>query len=286
MGIANKPNARPARVPPGGIAPFSRAGPADNAPPVLPRSYPRGTRLGMHMHREAQLLFASQGVMQVTTPKGRWLVPPERAVWLPPRVEHAVDVLADIEMRALLVDAGWLAAHPEATRLGNEFVVAVGPLLREAILACFDPPGAPARHPRRTGLLLELALYELAEAEDAATFVPLPIDPRALRVARLVLADPGGDRALDDLSAEAGASARTVSRLFRAETDFSFKEWRQRARIVAAVEALGTSAGGRASVKQVAARLGFSSPAAFGHAFRQVLGMTPGEMLRQPGARR
>jgi AraC-like DNA-binding protein len=233
------------------------------------------------MHREAQLLFASEGIMQVTTPRGRWLVPPERAVWLPPRVEHAVDVLADIEMRALLVDPGWLAAHPEASRLRGEFVVAVKPLLRETILACFGQSGP---HPRRAGLLLELALYELPEAGDPATFVPLPTDARALRVAQLVLADPGADRALEDLAAEAGASERTVSRLFRAETNFSFKEWRQRARIVAAVEALGAPAG-RVSVKQVAARLGFSSAAAFAHAFRQVTGMTPGDMLRQAQAR-
>ncbi|MES2185802.1 MAG: helix-turn-helix transcriptional regulator [Pseudomonadota bacterium] len=281
MSIAHTPNLTPPFPPP-----FSRASPADDAPPVLSRSYPRGTRLGLHMHREAQLLFASQGVMQVTTPKGRWLVPPERAVWLPPKVEHAVDVLADIEMRALLVDPAWLAAHPEAPRLGSEFVVAVGPLLREAILACFGPAGP---HVRRAGLLLELALYELAEAEDAATFVPLPVDARALRVAQLVLADPGGGRALEDLAAEAGASARTITRLFRAETDFSFKEWRQRARIVAAVEALGTpgasgvSGHGRTSVKQVAMRLGFSSTAAFSHAFRQVMGTTPGALLRAAG---
>lgn len=250
---------------------------------MLSRTYARGTRLGHHMHREAQLLFASQGVMQVSTPRGRWLVPPARAVWLPPRIEHAVDVLADIEMRALLVDASWLAAHPEAPRLREEFVVAVGPLLRETILASFGPCGP---HPRRAGLLLELALYELAAAGDPATFVPLPGDPRALRVAQRVLADPGGDQPLEELAAEAGASARTVSRLFRAETEFSFKEWRQRARIVAAVEALGMPGAGRTSVKQVAARLGFSSAAAFAHAFRQVMGMTPGEMLRQARADR
>lgn len=269
--------------PPTGPAPFSCASPRPDAPPVLSRSYPRGTHLGQHMHREAQLLFASQGVMQVTTPKGRWLVPPERAVWLPPQIEHSVDVLADIEMRALLVDPAWLAAHPEASRLRSEFVVAVGPLLRESILACFGPAGP---HPRRTGILLELALYELFEAGDPATFVPLPLDVRAQRVAQLVLADPGSERDLEDLAAQAGASARTVSRLFRAETDFSFKEWRQRARIVAAVEALGMPGCGRASIKQVAARLGFSSAAAFAHAFKQVIGMTPGEMARKARARR
>ena len=259
-------------------APFSCASPRPDAPPVAPRSYKRGTRLGHHVHREAQLLFASRGVMQVTTRKGRWLVPPGRAVWLPPRIEHAVDMLADVDMRALLVDATWLAAHPEAPRLSSELVVAVGPLLREVILACFEPAGP---YPRRAGLLLELALYQLPEAEDTATFLPLPTDERALRVAQRILKEPSTGRSLDDLAEDAGTSSRTVSRLFSTETQFSFKEWRQRARIVAALEVLGTRDAGRSSIKRVAAQMGFSSSAAFAHAFRQVMGFSPSALVRQ-----
>lgn len=240
---------------------------------VMGRSYRRGTEIGLHAHREAQLLFASRGVMQVTTAKGRWLVPPNRAVWLPARFEHAVDVLADIEMRALLVSADWVGAHSEASRLDREFVVAVGPLLREAILGAFQEDARP----RRGEALFEVALYELAEAEDPTTFMPIPADPRARRVAELVLADPVGARELDDLARVAGASARTITRLFPAETHLTFKEWRQRARIMAAVEALSL---GRTPIKQLASRLGFSSAAAFGHAFRQIMGVTPSEMLR------
>ena len=236
---------------------------------ALGRSYARGTRLGLHAHAEAQLLFASRGVMQVTTPKGRWLVPPRRAVWLPPRMEHAVDMLTGLEMRSLYIAPGWLADHPETPRLGREFVVAVGPLLRELVLAMF----VAGADPRRVDLLARLALFELAEAEDAATFMPMPSDPRVRRVAEMVLADPAGVRALEDLALAAGASARTMTRLFPVETELTFKAWRQRARILASVEMLD---GGGVPVSVVAARLGFSSAAAFGAAFRQVLGVTPG----------
>ena len=237
---------------------------------ALARSYPRGTQLGLHAHAEAQLLFAASGVMQVTTPKGRWLVPPRRAVWVPPRSEHAVDMLSDLEMRSLYIAPAWLASHPELPRLGREFVVAVGTLLRELVLAMFKS-GAD---PRRIDLLARLALFELAEAEDGATFIPMPSDPRARRVAELVLAEPADARDLADLSRAAGASQRTITRLFPAETDLTFKEWRQRARILASVELLDS---GRLSVSRVASRVGFSSVAAFGHAFRQVLGFAPGE---------
>jgi AraC-like DNA-binding protein len=242
---------------------------------ALARFYGRGVQLGLHVHAEAQLLFASRGVMQVTTPKGRWLVPPRRAVWVPPRLEHAVDMLTDLEMRSLYIAPGWLASHPELPRLGREFVVAVGTLLRELVLATFTA-GAD---PRRVDLLARLALFELAEAEDGATFMPMPSDPRARRVAEQVLAEPAGGRDLGDLARAAGASQRTITRLFPAETDLTFKEWRQRARILASVEMLDS---GLAPVTAVAARLGFSSVAAFGHAFRQVLGIPPGEFMRRP----
>ena len=264
--ISTVPNAHP---------PASGFSLANHGVAALARFYERGVQLGLHAHAEAQLLFASRGVMQVTTPKGRWLVPPRRAVWVPPRMEHAVDMLTDLEMRSLYIAPDWLAAHPEAPRLGREFVVAVGTLLRELVLAMF----AAHADPRRMDLLGRLALFELAEAEDGATFMPMPSDPRARRVADLVLADPAGVRDLADLAQASGASARTITRLFPDETNLTFKEWRQRARILASVEMLDS---GRTSVTAVSARLGFSSAAAFGHAFRQVLGITPGEFMSRP----
>src|ERR1700756_177876 len=105
---------------------------------LVARHYRKGVRLDPHMHREAQLVYAARGTMQVTTPKGRWLVPPDRAVWVPARLEHAIDVLADIEMRTLYFDLPWLKREQRDKGLAKEFVVRVSRLLHEAILALFD----------------------------------------------------------------------------------------------------------------------------------------------------
>src|SRR3981189_3397247 len=75
---------------------------------LVARHYKKGVRLETHMHREAQLVYAARVTMQFTTPKRRWLVPPDRAVWVPARSEHSIDVLADIEMRTLYFDPAWL----------------------------------------------------------------------------------------------------------------------------------------------------------------------------------
>lgn len=128
----------------------------------MARRYNKGVRIDTHTHREAQLVYAARGMMQVTTPKGRWLVPPDRAVWVPARLAHAIDVLADIDMRTLYFDVNWLGRQDRSESLRHEYVVRVSRLLHEAILALFDGRDDP----ERAAVLVKLALLELHEAED------------------------------------------------------------------------------------------------------------------------
>ena len=242
---------------------------------LIANNYKKGVRLDTHMHRESQLVYATQGTMQVTTPKGRWLVPPDRAVWVPARLAHSIDVLADIQMRTLYFDLAWLGREKRGDGLDAEFVVRVSPLLHQAILALFDERNTA----ERTELLVKLAMLELHQAEDSATFIPLPHEPRCRRAADIVLADPTANYEIETLAQKVGSSARTLSRLFASETQLSFKSWCQRARIAAAIEKLSTDA--NVSVKQLASDLGYASVPAFSHAFRQVTGKTPTEFAEK-----
>jgi AraC-like DNA-binding protein len=238
---------------------------------LLATRYPKGTRLEPHAHREAQLVFATEGTMQVTTPQGRWLVPPDRAVWVPAQLPHAIDVLADIEMRTLYFDIAWLASNIRHSNLANEFVVRVSQLLHQSILALFDG----RNDAERSELLIRLAVMELHQAEDPATFIPLPQEPRCRRAANIVLSDPPRAHEIEALAHSVGTSVRTLSRLFLTETQLSFRSWCQRARMAAAIERLSMERD--VSVKQLAADLGYASFSAFSHAFRQVTGKTPTE---------
>src|ERR1700681_3098750 len=242
---------------------------------LVARHYKKGVRLDTHMHREAQLVYAAKGTMQVTTPKARWLVPHDRAVWVAARLEHSIYVLADIDMRTLYFDLAWLKREERSESLDAEFVVRVSQLLHQTILALFDG----RNDPDRTGLLVRLALLELHHAEDSATFIPLPQEPRCRRAADIVLGDPTGSHEIETLARAVGTSARTLSRLFSTETQLSFKTWCQRARIAAAIERLSTDA--NVSVKQLASDLGYASVPAFSHAFRQVTGKTPTEFSQK-----
>src|SRR5689334_7084616 len=100
---------------------------------MIATRYKKGLRIDTHMHREAQLVYGAKGTMQVTTPKGRWLVPPDRAVWVPARLARSIDVLVDTQMRTLYFDMAWLEREARSASLRSEFVVRVSPLLHQAI---------------------------------------------------------------------------------------------------------------------------------------------------------
>ena len=135
---------------------------------LVANHYKKGVRLDTHMHREAQLVYAAKGTMQVTTPRGRWLVPPDRAVWVPARLEHAIDVLADIDMRTLYFDLKWLGREKFNSSLDAEFVVRVSGLLHESILALFDERG----NAERTALLIQARHARTASCRGFRDFHP------------------------------------------------------------------------------------------------------------------
>ena len=226
--------------------------------------------LGLHAHAQAQLLYSASGLMNVTTPIGRFLVPPHRAVWIPQHIEHSVDVLADIEMRSVYIEKPWIDSQSVDRSLNQVFVIEVNRLLRELILAAH----AENATQKRIELLISVAIMEILVAKQATTFLPMPKDPRALIVAKLALKDMKFEKSFDQFCIEANASSRTISRLFSEETKLNFREWRQRARIMNAVEFLGNK---KYSIKQIAIKLGFSSTSAFTHAFKEVMEVTPTE---------
>ncbi|MBF3172931.1 AraC family transcriptional regulator, partial [Pseudomonas aeruginosa] len=120
--------------------------------------YPDGYLLPRHRHRRAQLLYGASGVMQVRTGDAGWVVPPQRAVWIPPGVEHEVRMLG-VSTRSLYIEPGSAMAMPAHCQ-----VLAVSPLLRQLLLAAVDMP-LEYDTEGRDGALATLLLHELAAAE-------------------------------------------------------------------------------------------------------------------------
>ncbi len=231
--------------------------------------YPAGFATAAHAHPRAQLLYAVSGVMRITTPDAVFLVPPSTALFLPADARHAIRMDGPVAMRALFLRED--AAARAATE--GPVVLAVSPLLREVILAaCAEPVlWAPEG---RGHFLTELAIDEIARAGTIGLRLPMPRDPRLLRAVAALRASRDHATGLDALAATAGASERTLARLFRRETGLSFRQWRQQARLTEAMAALTMGA----SPSRAMAIAGYASQATFGAAFRAMFGVTPGEM--------
>lgn len=246
----------------------SRLRPFERAPrPVAgyAHDYVSGHETGLHRHPRAQLLFAIAGVMRVSTEAALYIVPPGTGLWVPADTLHSVRMDGEVRMRALFLRADAAASGPAATT-----VIAVSPLLRELILTvCGEPIVWDARGPIR--LVVALVLHEIGRAGTRALSLPACRDPRLLRVTEALTADPADRRDLDGFASVAGASVRTLARLFRAETGMSFQQWRRQLRMT---EALARIAQGVPPGK-VAAAVGYASVPAFGAAFRQTFGITP-----------
>ncbi|MDZ5647409.1 AraC family transcriptional regulator [Nitrospirillum sp. BR 11828] len=189
-----------------------------------------------------------------------------------PGAGHAVDMRGAVAMRtlyiapALAADAG---ALPDALPTACQ-VLGVAPLLRELILHVVSVGMLRADHAdqaRLAGVLMD----RLVAAERLPLSLPWPRDRRALAVAERLRRDPADDSDLDALGAAAGASARTLQRLFMEETGQRFGEWRQRLRVLHAASLLGSGL----SVTEAGLEAGYASTSAFVSAFRRRLGVTP-----------
>ncbi len=232
---------------------------------AMPKQFPDGAVVPPHRHRRAQLIYAATGVMRVTTLAGAFVVPPQRALWVPPGAEHSLEMRGAVAMRTLYVEPGAARAMPAQCT-----VIEVSDLLRALIHAAMDEPVLYDRR-GRGGLVMRLLLAELKAAPRLKLSIPMPRDRRLLRLCGSLLRHPQSDVTLDHWAEHAGASARTIARLFRRETGISFGAWRRQVRLV---EALSQLAGG-APVGRVAERLGYRSASAFTQMFRRALGRTP-----------
>lgn len=240
----------------------------DTAGPVVTRATecPADHVIDWHAHNRAQLLYAMTGVMRVVTDAGVWVVPTQRAVWIPPGIAHQVTAQgAPLSLRSLYIHADMLGGLPETC-----CVVTVSPLLRELILAAIDLP-APTVPDSPAGRLFRVLLDQIQTVVVTPLHLPSVADPRLQHIADTLMTDPADNRTLADWSTGLGASERTLARLFIKETGLTFGHWRQQARLLAALAMLARGE----NVTKVALDLGYASQSAFIAMFRRALGKTP-----------
>jgi AraC-like DNA-binding protein len=244
------------------------------------------SEIAPHSHAWAQVAISVSGVARITAGAHTYLIPSWRAVWIPPAVEHVVVAVETAELRTLYIHQSARHVGPGVER-GEQAawracrVLEVSPLLRELVLQMDiemdDDTGAlpPAELLQRERLMGQLVLAELRRAAPVRLGISLPKDKRLRALCEAVLAEPTRHAGLEGWAAEAGASPRTVARLFRQQLGTSFGPWRQQ---VLLAHALTLAARGK-PMGVIAADLGYASASAFTAMVRRSVGQPPGRFF-------
>ncbi|MCC9620639.1 helix-turn-helix transcriptional regulator [Thalassospira sp. MA62] len=247
-------------------------------PKELPRAVyvrvsdmPAGYHVAAHSHDWSQLLYALEGTMTVVTEAGMWIVPPQRAVWVPPHTEHAVTCSGFTRARHLYIGRDVQANLPDRC-----MVIDVSPLLRELIRAATEIP-VEYDEDGEDGRLIRVLIDQIKAPDQDKLHLPAPKDIRLCRICDHLQQHPANNRTLDDWAQVCGASSRTLARLFQRETGMPFREWRQKLRLLYALEMLANDR----SVTETALDLGYENTSAFIAMFRKATGCTPGGYFRR-----
>jgi AraC-like DNA-binding protein len=231
---------------------------------VMPRSYEAGASTGWHSHPRAQLLYATAGLTLVRAEDGTWVLPARHALWIPPRLSHEVRMHGAVSMCSAYIAPEAVGVLPTGCRVlevSALLAAALETLSAEPML--YDEAG-------RGGHLAALILDEIARAPETALTLPLPRDPRLRRICDALLKDPALDIDLDGWAERVGASRRTLTRGFRAETGLSFGDWRSRLRVLRAL----TMASDGVPMQQIARAVGYLDQRPLRIAARRLLDRT------------
>ncbi|MET4676840.1 helix-turn-helix transcriptional regulator [Luteibacter sp. ME-Dv--P-043b] len=228
-----------------------------------------------HSHVRGQFFYVEEGFVTNRTEHGSYLLPPHRAGWMPPGTMHTVSMTGPTHAWGVFIAPCAAVGLPD-----RPCVVGVNDLVRSIIKrAATWPVEIFAPDPARERLFAVL-LDELQRAPVESLHLPMPIDRRLRRVAVAMFEHPEDTRSIEEWAAWAGMSTRTLTRIFRQETQCSVAQWRQQARLTRALERLATGE----PVAVVSDALGYATPSAFVAMFRKAFGDSPGRYLARQAA--
>jgi len=227
-----------------------------------------------HRHRRGQLFCVTEGLIHARTEEGSWILPPSRAGWIPPEAMHTIETCTSTGGWSLLLSPELCTDLP-----ARPCVIGLGDLLPALIgrAASWDKTEAlTADREHVTAVILD----EIRRSRHEPLHLPSPKDERVLKITNAILNEPGSLRSVEQWAVIGGISARTMRRLFRAETGMSFGQWRQQAQLVHAMEMLARGV----SVTDVAYALGYATPSNFIAMFRRAFGDSPARYFAKQGS--
>jgi AraC-like DNA-binding protein len=226
---------------------------------------PAGYSVDEHQHPWGQLAYASEGIMKLSVPEANLIIPPQRAVWLPPNTPHSVSTRLGLSFRSLYINNELTRGLPKIATPIN-----VDSLLKALIfkISMFKEDYQVTPKVKR---LLKVLIDQIHDASQAPLFLYMPSDKRLLSITEKLLTDPSNNTTLDAFSEHIGATPRTINRLFIKQTKMGFVQWRQRLRILYSLDRIERGE----NISRIALDLGYESGSAFITMFKKHLGVSP-----------
>lgn len=231
-----------------------------------------------HAHNRHQLLYATSGSLHLEVARAQWLLPPQRAAFIPARVVHRVRCRTRVALRTAYL-------QPDAALAAQECCVfTVTPLAREMLVysvrwgPCWNQESSSHEVSVASSYFSTLAMLarEWIHA-DVALCLPRPQSPDLERAFEYALAHLDG-ASMEQAARVAGVSERTLARRFQRETRMPWRTFLRTARILRAMELLAQPA---TNVTETAMAVGFDNPGAFSKSFRGMTGEAPSEYQRR-----
>ncbi len=220
-----------------------------------------------HSHSRHQLLYAFSGTLRVEVEGGVYLLPPQRAVWIPAGVNHLTTLNK--------VQSGTIFFIPEIvpTNIREVRIISVPPIVKEMILYAMRWP--PEREPGEAIANAYFRVLALLCAEWINEKMPfqLPVGKSGqIRKAIDYTLSNLENSSVIEAAGAANVSPRHFRRRFYSETGITWRQFRLQARIMRAMELLIEP---DAKVTDVAYAVGFSSLSAFAKSFTSLTSETP-----------
>lgn len=239
--------------------------------PILSLSWKttQAIRVSAHAHPRAHIIIPTHGACWVATVKHRWLVPVGQAVWIDSMVYHEVYCRGPVSANMLFVDPNCAVLLPKpchVVTLNRLFLELTGRALQYGNDYSVQDPMA-----RLTGVILD----ELTNLKTSTLLLPISRDTRLEKAINHLLRHQSANVTLEELADIAGASLRTMARLFYRETGMNYSQWKTQMLLLEAIEQITRGN----SITDVALHLGYNNTSSFVYMFRNNLGVSPGKWL-------
>ncbi len=225
-----------------------------------------GGVIPMHSHARGQLLFLTEGLVEAEiTGSGTWIVPPQRAVWIPPFIEHEIRMIHSAKLSNVYITPQAASHLPRNCQVMN-----VSKLLRELIIHLANMP-LLYEEQGADGRIVDVFLDQLDLSEEAPLHLPMPSSKALLKITQTLLDSPQQHYSMQYWQGQLGISSRTLARRFLDETTMTYSQWRQQAKLLNALQRIAQGD----AVANIALDLGYQSQSAFISMFKKALGKTP-----------